>query len=82
MDPIEIKGVKLRNRIVMTAMHLNYTPDGRVNDRLVGFYEERARGGAGMIIVGGCIIDDYAGAPWLLDIRDRRHRRRPLHPGG
>lgn len=69
MDPIEIKGVRLRNRIVMTAMHLNYTPDGRVSDRLIGFYEERARGGAGMIIVGGCIIDDYAGAPWLLDIR-------------
>jgi 2,4-dienoyl-CoA reductase (NADPH2) len=69
LEPIEIKGVKLRNRIVMTAMHLNYTPDGRVNDRLIAFYEERARGGAGMIIVGGCIIDDYAGAPWLIDIR-------------
>ncbi len=69
MDPLEIKGVKMRNRIVMTAMHLNYTPDGRVSDRLVGFYEERAKGGAGLIIVGGCIIDDYAGASWLIDIR-------------
>ncbi len=69
LEPLEIKGIVLRNRIVMTAMHLNYTPDGRVSDRLVSFYEERARGGAGMIIVGGCIIDDDAGAPWLLDIR-------------
>ncbi len=67
--PLEIKGLKLRNRIVMTAMHLNFTPDGRVNDRLVAFYEERSKGGAGMIIVGGCIIDDYAGGSWMIDIR-------------
>ena len=69
LEPMEIKGVNLRNRIVMTAMHLNYTPDGRVSDRLIAFYEERARGGAGLIIVGGCIIDDFAGASWLIDIR-------------
>jgi 2,4-dienoyl-CoA reductase (NADPH2) len=67
---MEIKDVKLRNRIVMTAMHLNFTPDGRVNDRLVAFYEERARGGTGLIIVGGCTIDDYAGATWMIDLRD------------
>src|SRR4030042_1446201 len=54
----------------MTAMHLNFTPNGRVNDRLVAFYEERARGGTGLIIVGGCIIDDYSGAQWMIDLRD------------
>lgn len=70
LTPITIKGVELRNRIVMTAMHLNFTPDGRVNDRLVAFYEERARGGTGLITVGGCVIDDYAGATWMVDLRD------------
>jgi 2,4-dienoyl-CoA reductase (NADPH2) len=70
LTPLNIRDVELRNRIVMTAMHLNFTPDGRVNDRLVAFYEERARGGTGLIIVGGCIIDDYAGANWMLDLRD------------
>jgi 2,4-dienoyl-CoA reductase (NADPH2) len=70
LTPIDIGNLKLRNRIVMTAMHLNYTPDGRVNDRLVAFYEERARGGTGLIIVGGCVIDDYAGATWMIDIRE------------
>ncbi len=69
LSPIEVKGRRLRNRIVMTAMHLNFTPDGRVSDRLIAFYEERARGGAGMIIVGGCIINDLAGPYWLIDIR-------------
>jgi 2,4-dienoyl-CoA reductase (NADPH2) len=35
----------LKNRIVMTAMHLGYTPGGQVTDRLVKFYALRARGG-------------------------------------
>ena len=46
--PIRINGLELNNRIVMTAMHLNFTPDGLVNDRIAAFYEERARGGAGL----------------------------------
>jgi 2,4-dienoyl-CoA reductase (NADPH2) len=70
LTPQKIGDLELRNRIVMTAMHLNYTPDGRVNDRIAAFYEERARGGTGMIIVGGCTINDVSGANWLLDMRD------------
>ena len=70
LTPLKVHNLELRNRIVMTAMHLNFTPDGKVNDRIVAFYEERARGGTGLIIVGGSIIDDYAGAYWLLDMRD------------
>ena len=56
--PIEVGHIRLKNRIVMPAMHLNYTPEGEVTDRLVAFYEERARGGAALIVVGGCIIDE------------------------
>jgi len=70
LTPQKIGHLELRNRIVMTAMHLNYTPDGRVNDRIAAFYEERARGGTGMIIVGGCTINDVSGADWLLNMRD------------
>lgn len=70
LTPIKIGEVEIRNRIVMTAMHLNFTPEGRVNDRLVAFYEERARGGTGLIIVGGCTINDLSGADWMIDLRD------------
>ncbi|MFW6113795.1 MAG: NADH:flavin oxidoreductase, partial [Actinomycetota bacterium] len=70
LTPIKIRDLEVRNRIVMTAMHLNYTPDGKVNDRLVAFYEERSKGGTGLIIVGGCIINDLAGPHWLIDMRD------------
>ncbi len=70
LTPLNIDELELRNRIVMTAMHLNYTPDGRVNDRICAFYEERARGGTGLIIVGGCTINDVSGATWLLNMCD------------
>lgn len=49
--------MELKNRIVMTAMHLNYIDGGYVNDRLVHFYTRRAEGGVGLIIVGACCID-------------------------
>jgi 2,4-dienoyl-CoA reductase (NADPH2) len=70
LTPVKIAELELRNRIVMTAMHLNFTPDGRVNDRIAAFYEERSRGGTGLIIVGGCNINDVSGATWLLDMSE------------
>ena len=42
--PIKINQLEIRNRIVLPAMHLGYTPGGLVSDRLVEFYRERARG--------------------------------------
>ncbi len=69
-EPITLNRLELKNRIVMPAMHLNYTPGGKVNDRLVEFYRARAAGGAGLIIVGGCGIDQWAGGPILISIQD------------
>jgi 2,4-dienoyl-CoA reductase (NADPH2) len=67
---IQINSMALKNRIVMTAMHLGYTPGGTVTDRLVEFYALRARGGAGLIIVGGCTIDAWAGMADMISIKD------------
>ncbi len=67
-EPITINKMEMRNRIVMPAMHLNYTPDGAVNDQLVAFYRERAEGGAGICIVGGCVINDKSGGPFMVNI--------------
>lgn len=68
LSPITIGSLKLRNRIVMPAMHLLYTPDGEVNDRFIAFYEERAQGGAGLLIVGGCTVDEYSGGRELIGL--------------
>jgi 2,4-dienoyl-CoA reductase (NADPH2) len=58
LTPIKIGKLSLPNRIVMQSMHLGWCRDGYVNDRIIEFYRERARGGAGMIVVGGCAIDE------------------------
>ena len=72
-SPIKINSMELENRIVMTAMHLGYTPEGDVTDRLKDFYSLRARGGVGLIIVGGCRIDEYGGMSNMIGIDDDRY---------
>ncbi|KJS12534.1 MAG: NADH:flavin oxidoreductase [Peptococcaceae bacterium BRH_c8a] len=57
--PVKIGGMELNNRVVMPAMHLGYCQDGLVTERLVEFYRARARGGVGLIFVGGCSIDEH-----------------------
>ena len=55
-QPVEIGGLKLRNRIVMPAMALNYSRFGSPIERLKDFYLERARARVGLIMVGGIPI--------------------------
>jgi 2,4-dienoyl-CoA reductase-like NADH-dependent reductase (Old Yellow Enzyme family) len=62
-QPITINGMQVKNRIFMPAMHLNMAGNYAVSDRLVDFYAERARGGAGMITVGYATVDELSGNP-------------------
>ena len=71
-SPININGMQLKNRIVMTAMHLNYTPEGEVTDQLIDFYQLRAKGGVGLIVVGGCPIDDQGSMAGMIRMDDDR----------
>ena len=51
-QPITIKGVTVRNRLVMSAACTEYgTKDGYVTPRLINYYAERAKGGTGLIYV-------------------------------
>lgn len=68
LDPVVIGNTTLRNRIAMPAMHLNYTPECTVTDQLVAFYEARARGGVGLIVAGGCRIDENSGNRGLIGL--------------
>ncbi len=61
--PITINKMEVKNRIFMPAMHMNMAGNYAVNDRLVDFYAERARGGAGMITVGYATVDELSGNP-------------------
>lgn len=60
-EPCTIGSVKLDNRLVMAPMSLNLNKDGFITDKMVSFYEERARGGVGLITIGDGIIDSPVG---------------------
>ena len=53
-NKINIGQMTLKNRIIMSAMDLGFTSDGTINDQIINFYIERAKGGVGFIVVGGC----------------------------
>jgi 2,4-dienoyl-CoA reductase (NADPH2) len=72
-SPIKINGMELKNRIVMTAMHLGYTPNGEVTKRLIDFYDTRAKGGVGLITVGGCPVDEHGGMSSMIRINDDQY---------
>ena len=51
-EPGRIGKMDIRNRLVMPPMQTRGAdPDGFVTDRLIDYYAERAKGGAGLIIV-------------------------------
>jgi 2,4-dienoyl-CoA reductase-like NADH-dependent reductase (Old Yellow Enzyme family)/thioredoxin reductase len=53
-EPTSIGQMKLKNRIVMPPMGTSYAEkDGAVSQRMLDYYEARARGGVGLIIVEG-----------------------------
>lgn len=55
--------LKLKNRLTMSAMDLGFSNDGSINEKFISFYEARARGGIGMIVIGGC-YPEYRGRVW------------------
>jgi 2,4-dienoyl-CoA reductase-like NADH-dependent reductase (Old Yellow Enzyme family)/thioredoxin reductase len=60
-SPIKIKGVFLRNRVVLPAMNTNFAEaDGSVSEKFKRYYVERGKGGAGLLIVSSAYIDPAA----------------------
>jgi 2,4-dienoyl-CoA reductase-like NADH-dependent reductase (Old Yellow Enzyme family)/thioredoxin reductase len=56
-EPTAIGGMTVKNRLVMAPMETNFgADDGSVTPQLIDYYEERARGGVGMIIVQGSAV--------------------------
>ncbi len=51
-SPIKINKTEIKNRIVYPSMGVWYSMDGKLNNRYVNYYVERAKGGAGIVTVG------------------------------
>ncbi len=63
LSPGRIGRVELRNRILMTPMGTNQErDDGRLGERILRYYEERAKGGVGCVIAGVAAITWPEGA--------------------
>jgi 2,4-dienoyl-CoA reductase-like NADH-dependent reductase (Old Yellow Enzyme family)/thioredoxin reductase len=59
MQEFSLGQVQLRNRIVMAPMLSRLChADGSVSQKLIDYYVERAKGGAGLIIVEYCHVDN------------------------
>mgnify|MGYP002594864541 CR=1 FL=1 len=91
-NPIRINTLLIKNRIVFPAMCTKYAaPDGGVTERMLRYYEERAKGGAGLVTIEATSVDptgnsfsrglsiaDDARLPGLTDLarRVKRHGAR------
>jgi len=88
-SPGKIGSMTLRNRMVLAAMGSNFAEaDGSCSEKLIAYYEERARGGAGLLVLEtsaacfpngstmpftvGFSRDDFL--PGLTELAQRVHR--------
>jgi 2,4-dienoyl-CoA reductase-like NADH-dependent reductase (Old Yellow Enzyme family) len=65
-SPFSIKSMKLRNRVVFPPIATNY---GLRNDRACHYYTERARGGAGLVIIQGTPIELLTSPKWIAGLK-------------
>ena len=57
-NPIRINTLLIKNRIVFPAMCTKYAaPDGGVTERMLRYYEERAKGGAGLVTIAATSVN-------------------------
>ena len=62
LAPGRIGSLQLRNRIIMAPMGSNFAEaSGHCGERIQAYYEARARGGAGLLIMGVCSVAFPAG---------------------
>jgi len=58
-SPIEIGSMVLKNRIAMAPMTTNWAPaDGTIPDKMIDYFEARAKGGVGLIMVETVTVDE------------------------
>ncbi|HZK67897.1 MAG TPA: NADH:flavin oxidoreductase, partial [Chloroflexota bacterium] len=71
-SPLDIKGLQLKNRVVMAPMGNRYPSYYyQVTQRLRDYYVERAKGGAGLIIVQfTCVAPEGRGSFYLTGLWD------------
>lgn len=88
-SPMKIGNVQIKNRVVMAPMLMGFgTFNGDATEQMIDYYEERAKGGTGLIITEITRVNDLTGAssfgqlsaskdrniPSIKKLTDRIHR--------
>lgn len=69
-NPIKIKSMSLRNRVMMTPMGSNLAnPDGSISEEHKNYYKLRAEGGVGLIVVENVCVDFPMGSNGTSQLR-------------
>lgn len=69
-NPLTIKNMTIKNRIVMTPMGTNYAEqNGEMSFLHMDYYEQRAKGGTGLIIVENASVDSPQGSNGTSQLR-------------
>ena len=59
-EPIKIRDVEIKNRIVMAPMNMVYSdPEGYCSEQWLAWYAARAKGGFGLIITDATVVNPY-----------------------
>ncbi|CAA7621382.1 FAD-dependent oxidoreductase [Magnetospirillum sp. SS-4] len=61
LSPLQVRSIRLANRMIMGSMHLGFEGEADAFPRLARFYRERAKGGVGLIVTGGVSPNDEGG---------------------
>ncbi len=69
-EPLTVKNMTIKNRIVMMPMGTNYgEQNGEMSFLHLNYYEERAKGGVGLIIVENASVDSPQGSNGTTQLR-------------
>ena len=69
-EPYTVKSMTLRNRIVMTPIRTNFAEHtGEVNERIIDYYKQRAKGGTGLITIEAASVYSPQGASGSYQLR-------------
>lgn len=62
-SPMKIGNVEIKNRVVMAPMLMGFgTFNGDATEQMINYYEERAKGGTGLIVTEITRVNDLTGA--------------------
>lgn len=69
-EPITVQRMQVKNRIAMMPMGTNFAgKEGSISQKHIDYYESRAKGGVGLIIVENACVDFPSGANGTTQLR-------------